>query len=183
MEAFFAEMDASDFVRDYVDVDRFLECCKVCPNYGAKWSCPPFAFDVQAFWAGCERIGLYAWKVDTADLAGRTDAAAQAEAAHRRAELRRQMQAELYAQEAARPGTKALVCGSCDLCEGCARKQGRDCIQPQKMRHSIESLGGNVGKVTEKLFGLPLQWSKNGEITKYTVLVSAICVLHHGEKI
>ena len=27
------------FIKKYVDVPRFLECCKMCPNYNKKWSC------------------------------------------------------------------------------------------------------------------------------------------------
>ena len=40
----------SDYVRDYVDVPRFLECCRACHNYSSKWSCPPYDFDPLSLW-------------------------------------------------------------------------------------------------------------------------------------
>ena len=42
---------SADYAKDFVDVERFIECCKFCPNYGAKWGCPPYTFDVkEKFW-------------------------------------------------------------------------------------------------------------------------------------
>ena len=35
-----ATIPVSDYLRDYVDIPTFLECCKKCHNYETKWSCP-----------------------------------------------------------------------------------------------------------------------------------------------
>lgn len=33
IKRFEAEIDIETYVKDYVDVETFLECCKACPNY------------------------------------------------------------------------------------------------------------------------------------------------------
>ena len=47
IERGYKKIPAADYARDFVEVERFIECCKICPNYGAKWGCPPYAFDVK----------------------------------------------------------------------------------------------------------------------------------------
>ena len=47
VERSYEKILSADYVRDYVEVERFIECCKMCPNYGAKWGCPPYAFNVK----------------------------------------------------------------------------------------------------------------------------------------
>ena len=34
-------IDIASYIDGYVDVERFLACCRECPNYGQLWSCPP----------------------------------------------------------------------------------------------------------------------------------------------
>ena len=31
-----------EILADCVDVPKFLALCKACPNYGNRWSCPPY---------------------------------------------------------------------------------------------------------------------------------------------
>ena len=49
-ETMYAECDMKLFVSHYVDVPRFLECCRQCPNYDKKWSCPNFNFEQNEYW-------------------------------------------------------------------------------------------------------------------------------------
>lgn len=57
------QISVGDYVRDYVDVPRFLECCKACPNYGNKWSCPPYDFNPLDLWAEYKTLRLFGTKI------------------------------------------------------------------------------------------------------------------------
>lgn len=43
VEALEREMPVKTFLRDCVDVERFLGDCQACENYAKRWSCPPEA--------------------------------------------------------------------------------------------------------------------------------------------
>ena len=54
----------ADYSKDFVEVERFIECCKFCPNYGAKWGCPPYTFDVkEKYWNGYKYLHLFSFKM------------------------------------------------------------------------------------------------------------------------
>ena len=53
-------------------------------------------------------------------------------------------------------------------------KKGEPCLFPDKMRYSIESLGGNVGLTIEKLMGLHLEWMEEGHLPHHFVLVCGL---------
>ena len=53
---FEAEIGTAEYLKDYVDVDYFLSCCKVCRNYGHVWACPPYDFDPRDLWRTYDRL-------------------------------------------------------------------------------------------------------------------------------
>ena len=55
-----AETDAADFVKEFVQVEKFLSACQQCPNYNTRWTCPPFDFDPMTIWSGYTTLRLYA---------------------------------------------------------------------------------------------------------------------------
>jgi len=64
VERSYEKILSADYARDYVEVERFIECCKMCPNYGAKWGCPPYAFDVrEKYWNNYKYLHLFAFKM------------------------------------------------------------------------------------------------------------------------
>ena len=83
---------------------------------------------------------------------------------------------KLYARELQIDGSQSLSAGSCRICgyDNCARKNGEPCWFPDRLRYSIESLGGNVGLTCTKLLGLPLQWVEEGIVPDYFVLVGGL---------
>lgn len=175
MTTYTAWDDVETYMRACVDVARFLPCCAKCPNYETKWSCPPYDFDVQALWRSYTRIHLIFQKIEMPDtLAGKTDAASAAAAAQIRRTAKDALLERLYALERENPGSRALSAGSCSICPLCARASGKPCRVPEKMRYSIESLGGDVGETAQRYFNLSLLWSKNGEVPAYSVLATAL---------
>lgn len=173
-----ATIPVSDYLDGYVDVDTFLECCRACPNYDGKWSCPSYDFDVIEYWKRYQTLDLTAVKIIfNEDYAGKefpeeeiqriTDASVM--------EMKRELSKELLLREKDVPGSISLSAGSCILCkDGCSRKEGKPCRFPDKMRYSIESLGGNVGLTISKLMGIELEWIESGKLPHHFVLVCGL---------
>ena len=91
-------------------------------------------------------------------------------------EVKARMSEELFAMEAEHPGSISLSAGSCSICgkENCTRPQGKPCRYPDKLRYSIESIGGNVGKTVHDFLGIPLEWIEAGQVPRYFVLVGGL---------
>jgi len=47
---FTQEIPVKDFLERYVNVEKTLSACLQCPNYGKRWSCPPYDFDPLTLW-------------------------------------------------------------------------------------------------------------------------------------
>lgn len=173
-----ATIPVSDYLEGYVDVDTFLECCRACPNYDGKWSCPSYDFDVIEYWKKYQTLDLTAVKIIfDGEYAGKefpeeeiqriTDVSVM--------EMKRELSKELLLREEEVPGSVSLSAGSCILCkDGCSRKEGKPCRFPDKMRYSIESLGGNVGLTISKLMGIELEWIEAGKLPHHFVLVCGL---------
>ena len=197
-----ASLDIDKYLEEYVSIEEFLECCKACGNYGTKWSCPPYDFDVKAYWRQFKRIFVIGVKISfDEDMRQRTyekkelDEIMSSVLGSEKAKLSE----KLYELEEAYPGSVSLSAGSCGMCGGemvrnhgeCTRVASGEVCQPiegvtesalarkycrhyDKMRYSIESIGGNVGKTCSKLLGLELEWAEENKLPGHFVLVSAL---------
>ena len=167
------ELSVSEFLEGFVDIPRFAACCAECRGYGKTWACPPYEFDPATVWQGYERILLAGKKVYIPEGERRVENASKA-AAELLAPVKSTLTAELYEMEKAEPGSLALFAGGCDICSECTRGKGEPCRFPERMRFSVESLGGNAQKVIEELFKVPLLWGENGVLPEYFVLLGAL---------
>lgn len=184
-ERYEAVVSVDHYLEKYVDVETFLQACKACPNYEKIWSCPSYDFDVIEYWKKYNTLELVAIKIifDEA-VAGKQLTKEEQEDITKNSiwEVKAQLSAELYEKEKALPGSISLSAGSCTLCkdadalsEGfCTRLEGKPCRFPDKMRYSIESLGGNVGATLSELMEIELEWIQEGRIPSYFVLVSGL---------
>ena len=164
-----AQVEGEEYLRECVDIPRFLECCRACPGYGGRWSCPPFEQDVSEIWKGVKMVVLYA-RLLLPDFAGQSmKAASRALAAEKKpyAEF-------LLCKEAQNPDSLALLAGSCSVCEECERAFGRPCRFPERMRPSLEACGGNIEKSASKYLGYPLLWASDDEAPEHLMLVGAL---------
>ncbi|MBN7771988.1 DUF2284 domain-containing protein [Clostridium aminobutyricum] len=174
-----AEISIEEYMRDYVDVDTFLEACKVCPNYNKIWTCPPYTFDPEEYWGQYNTFHVIGKKInfDTETI----------EKTYSRDEMRalldqtlfkekQKLAEELWELELKEPGSRSLSAGNCSICGNgnCSRPQGETCRYPDKMHYSIESLGGNVGKTCSKLMGVELEWLTEGKLPTYFMLVCGL---------
>lgn len=170
-ERFTAEIAVDEYIEKYVAVEEFLECCKACPNYDKKWSCPSYDFDVLEYWKKYDTAYFIAEKIifDEEYVGKEVSADDVVE------EVKQALSEELFEREKNEPGSISLSAGSCSLCtNGCSRLDGEPCRYPDKMRYSIESLGGNVGMTISKLMGIELEWIQEGKLPSYFVLVCGL---------
>ncbi len=177
-EDLWAELPLSE-IRSSIDIPKFLDCCKLCPNYGKVWSCPPYSFDPMKIWLAYESMTLCCRKV-VFDEEARSVAYPQEELGLITKQLLQKEQDALLQEflklEQLNRGSMALAAGSCAACAplACSRLEGKPCRQPGKIRYSLESLGADVVTLVQEQFGLPMLWAADGHLPEYFLLVSAL---------
>ncbi len=162
------DVPMQEYLAGCVNVGYFLEMCKACPNYNSRWSCPSFDFDPMEIWSRYSRLHLVAYR-----LVPQPGQTVQAMLDAHSAEKVRMVE-ELTQMEAAVPGSLALWAGTCGLCARRARADGAPCRRPTEMRHSIEALGGDVGKTAERYLGRPVLWIRGQTLPEYLMLIGGL---------
>ena len=64
---------------------------------------------------------------------------------------------------------------------GALHPSGRPCRCPEKMRYSIEALGGNVAETAERYLHKPLLWIEDGRMPDYLTLVCGLLAREEDE--
>lgn len=179
VEAYVAEIPVPEYMESCVDIPTFLGYCEACPNYEKTWACPPFDFSVQDFWLGYRSFYMSGKKIvfDTREL-GRKYAVEDFKKFSGQI-LKKEshaLEAELIKLETQYPGSVALSMGSCDVCgeAGCTRPLGEPCRRPERMRHSVESVGGNVGLSVKKYLKQEIQWMSEERLPDYFILMGGL---------
>lgn len=171
------EIPAEDFIRRFVDIPRFFACCEKCPGFGKTWACPPYDFDPLSVWQRFSSVMLYGKKLMIGESLRQTrldDEALSRTSYFLFDNARRALLEELFTLERENTGSLALSAGGCSFCENCTRPQGLPCRSPERMRFSVESLGGDVSKALNECFGIELKWAENGRLPEYYVLLGAL---------
>jgi len=170
LERFEKEISVPLYLEHYVNVEEFLEYCKACPNYEKVWSCPAYTFNPEDYWKEYSSLLVVAYKIN---FEAGTDEKKSMEIM---AEVKDKITEELFAMEEEHAGSVSLSAGSCSVCGkgNCTRTEGKPCRYPEKMRYSIESIGGNVGKTVSKLLGIELEWIEEGKMPSYFVLCGGL---------
>jgi predicted metal-binding protein len=70
------------------------------------------------------------------------------------------------------PGSIGVSAGGCGLCVECSRIGKNPCRHPNKIRHSLESLGFDLTGITKDFFGIEILWGRDA-LPKYQVLLNA----------
>lgn len=180
VERYTASMNMPEYIDGYIDVEIFLGNCKRCKNFGKIWSCPPYDFDVMEYWRKFSKIEFVASKIIFGKEYGGQEFSKEELDEILKNSLfaeKRKLSDELLEREEEIEGSVSLCAGSCSICgEVCPRVAGGACLHPEKMRYSIESLGGNVGLTISKLMGLELEWMEENKLPHYFILVSGILI-------
>ncbi len=173
-----ARISVDDFVRDFVDVEKFLGFCKQCENYNVRWSCPPYDFDPIAFWQEYRTLNITGVKISfDEETAGKKVNHEDCVALY--TEVLKKESLKLYRilkkQEKATKDSCLLNPGCCHLCGDtiCDRNKGA-CRKPAGRRYSFESLGCDVGKIAKELLGFDLLWIENGKLPPYLCQIGGV---------
>lgn len=169
VETYKKEIDITTYVNDYVNVEEFLQMCKQCPNYNKVWSCPPFDFSPEDYWKKYSSLEIVAKKIILSQDERNDDWEKIIFS------IKKELTAELFSMEEKIPNSISLSAGHCEECPTvCKRKDNQPCCNNNKMRYSIEALGGNVGLTIQKLMGLELEWVTEDEVPNYFILVGGL---------
>jgi len=179
IEVFECEVPMDEYIQTCVDVPQFLSYCKECKNYNRIWSCPSFSFDPADYLSAYQSILIVGYKVNVPKdrrLRVYTEEEQGMMTQTMLSEPKRKLDKDMLEREAATPGSMALSGGSCLYCTpgDCARISGSPCRYPEKMRYSIEALGGNVGLTVTKYLHQQLEWIEKGRMPGHFILVAGL---------
>jgi predicted metal-binding protein len=165
----------SNFIRKKdiaVREDFFNEMCKNgCVNYGKKYSCPPFAPDFDSVIK--ENQGLYTilFKLNLNQIKSTEYNKIRIANSVLKSKIISLMR---YLED--KFNTAFLGTGSCNLCKPCKLELNLPCKYPDKKRYSLEAVGIDCNKLSEKLFNFPLVWYNNKKAPEYScVICGLIC--------
>ena len=168
---------ADEFIRRYRDVERIEAFCRQCPSFGKVWCCPPFDFDPRTASDGFRTVTLMGTIIEfDEETRAACNTAEQSSLLGREAmeQVWQTLLPRLYELENVTPGSRCFTF-RCSLCpEGCTRPEGKPCRLPNKMRHSLESVGFDVVAMARDLLGINLEWSNDGTLPKHLSLVTAL---------
>ncbi|MDD4376805.1 MAG: DUF2284 domain-containing protein [Eubacteriales bacterium] len=169
IETYENTVSVAEYVENYVNVEEFLEYCKECREYNKVWSCPPYNFNPIDFWKSYNNFYILGKKIYIdEDYEKNFDELLK--------KVKMEITEELEEKSKIYPHSMPLSAGNCAICgeDNCTRKTGQPCRFPEKMRYSIESLGGNVGLTIRNLLGLKLLWIEDGKVPEYFILVGGL---------
>ena len=166
------DIPMEEYLKECVDVPKFLGYCRKCTNFGKIWSCPDFDFDPMDLWGKYSNIKVIAMKIlvpeelreKEYDIRSGTEFVTTI-----LNDYKKDFDEHILEEEKKIEGAVGLSGGSCLLCApaACSRQEGKPCRHPDKMRHSIESLGGNVSLTLSKYLNLKLEWMEEGHLPAY----------------
>lgn len=176
---YFSYIPVTDYIANYRDADRFIVYCKQCDKYKNCWACPPYDFDTAEYILKYERIYIIGTKISLSEDIRRkckNVEESKSTGAKAIADVRKVLDKQLLDVESNIVDSKAFFAGTCHICEpeDCTRIQSEPCRYPDKIRHSLESFGFDIGKTTEGLLGIELKWSNDSSLPEYFTLVSGL---------
>jgi len=176
---YFSYIPVTDYISNYRDADKFIVYCKQCNKYGNCWACPPYDFDATDYILKYNKAYIIGTKISLSEdirKACKNAEDSKSTGAKVIVDVRTMLDKQLLDAESNTVDSKAFFAGTCHICEpgDCTRIQNEPCRYPDKIRHSLESVGFDIGKTTEELLGIKLKWSNDGSLPEYLTLVSGL---------
>lgn len=162
---------------NFWDIEKFEGFCKQCRNYGKLWSCPPYNFSIEEYVDRYKYVYIVGVKIvfdeDTLSSINTKEKISSYtnETLHF---MKNKIMNEMLKLEKLYPNSTSLSAGGCNLCENCSKLKNVQCIHPDLMRYSLESLGFDVGGVSSKLLNFELKWATETRLPDYFSLIAGI---------
>lgn len=162
---------------NFWDIEKFEGFCKQCKNYGKLWSCPPYDFSIEEYVDRYKYVYIVGVKIvfdeDTLSSINTKEKISSYtnETLHF---MKNKIMNEMLKLEKLYPNSTSLSAGGCNLCENCSKLKNVQCIHPDLMRYSLESLGFDVGGVSSKLLNFELKWVTETRLPDYFSLIAGI---------
>jgi len=179
IQSYISCISVKDYISNYRDIDKFIEFCKQCNKYMNCWACPPYDFDTTGSITKYNKVYIIGTKIILSeDIRSNCKSQEESKSAGAKiiADVRKGLDEQLLKIEEKTPDSIAFFAGTCHICEDedCTRITGEDCRYPDKIRHSLESFGFDIGKTAKELLGIELKWSNDGSLPEYLTLVSGL---------
>lgn len=176
---YFSYISVNDYIANYRDANKFIVYCKQCNRYENCWACPPYDFDATDYILKYNKAYIIGTKISLSEdirMICQNSEESKSMRAKIIADVRKILDERLLEIESKIPDSKAFFAGTCHICgsEDCTRIINKPCRYPDKIRHSLESIGFDIGKTTEELLGIKLKWSNDGSLPEYLTLVSGL---------
>ena len=162
---------------NFWNIEKFEGFCKQCRNYGKLWSCPPYDFSIEEYVYRYKYIYIVGVKIvfdeDTLSSINTKEKISNytTETLHF---MKNKIMNEMLKLEKLYPNSTSLSAGGCNLCENCSKLKNVQCIHPDLMRYSLESLGFDVGGISSKLLNFELKWATETRLPDYFSLIAGI---------
>lgn len=161
-----------DTLTKYFEGERLAETCKKgCPNYGMKWSCPPFAVPFSNLAKRYTYAFLLIFSTEMKYYEDIKNKYLAVKAAN--VTLKSTIEKSTRDLEIVTKGY-TLLSGSCRLCKPCYCKMGKPCKHPDRMRYSMEATGLNVQRLSLDFLEHELLWYKDKTLPRYTSAVTLV---------
>ncbi len=171
LSSFAANIQINDYIERFRDTERILGYCARCDRYGVCWTCPPIPPDIGIDFSDYEAVCIIGTKVTLNAAPQEKDPGQAGKEVFIAA--RAFLDPAMLMLEKAFSGSRALFAGSCQFCDACTRQNGLACPHAEKIRPSLEALGFDVGKTSNELLGIELQWCAE-KLPDYFLLVGAL---------
>lgn len=146
-------------------------CARGCPNYGVKWSCPPFAPSFKDWLQKEASLLVVMFTMRLAQFSYIKNDYLKIKAAN---SILKSRLDKMLRGTAGLYGARYISSGSCRLCRPCKCKHGLPCARPLIMSYSYEALGVDVSALVERCFNYRLLWYKKGYLPPYTCVVGGL---------
>ncbi|MDD3647537.1 MAG: DUF2284 domain-containing protein [Candidatus Dojkabacteria bacterium] len=162
-----------------VNKEQFEEMCKNgCPNYGKKYTCPPYSPSYTDHTKGNDWLFVVAFTLSL-DQFKNTKYREYLKLRIANSVLKTRIEKLMRAFEK-QLDSKFLGTGACRLCKPCQLQSNEPCRYPQERRYSLESVGVDCNELMKKVCGKELKWYRDKKAPQYTSVICALPVKERG---
>lgn len=165
----------NDLMNNYRDKEKIEGYCKECSKYENVWSCPPYDFSTENYLNQFENVFIIGTKIIfDEEVLSKTYSKEEINdiSLETVINVRKKVYDKLIKLEEIYPTGKIINSGNCTICNNCSRINKIKCIHEQDLRYSLESLGFDVGKVTNEILNIELKWPTQTRLPEYLTLAS-----------